>query len=383
MKPTLITLALVLLSGCSQTIDDKQKPFISKAELGQQLYFDTNLSANRSQSCATCHAPDSGFADPRDNGVKGAVSLGADGQSLGDRNAPTAAYAMFSPRFQLTSEGIYKGGQFHDGRESNLSGQAGGPPTNPGEMAMPSKQATVERLLENSNYKTAFLTLYGTDIFADADAAYAAMADSIAAFERTELFAPFNSKYDRFLAGTEKLTEQEELGRTLFFSEQFTNCNQCHQLRSSPAAEKETFTNYEYHNIGVPVNGLVRGLNGVAESHVDRGLLDNPGVNDAAQSGKFKVPTLRNVAITGPYMHNGVFQDLRTVVLFYNKYNSKSEKRQINPETSQTWQQPEVGENISWQELESGPALNDQRIDALVAFMQTLTDKRYESMLKQ
>ena len=377
---------LALLSGCmsssaTQQQDPKQLEQ-QKALLGQQLYFDVNLSQNRTQSCATCHAPDKGFADPRDNGVAGAVSLGDDGKSLGDRNAPTAAYAMFSPAFKLNKDGKYVGGQFHDGRESSLAGQAGGPPTNPIEMGLPSKTIAVDRLLENVAYVKSFKAIYGDEIFADAEQAYAAMADSIAAFERTELFAPFDSKYDRFLRGEYKLTAQEELGRTLFFSQQFTNCNQCHQLQTSQRHPQETFTNYEYHNIGVPANLAARAKNGVAADHVDRGLLDNPQVTDSKQAGKFKVPTLRNVAVTGPYMHNGVFQDLRTVVLFYDKYNSRSAKRQINPETGKAWGNPEVAENISLKELESGPALKEKRVDALVAFMQTLTDQRYEHLVK-
>ncbi|MCV6611827.1 MAG: methylamine utilization protein MauG [Amphritea sp.] len=370
------------MTGCSTDQTAPAKTSLSKAELGQALYFDTNLSANRTQSCATCHAPEAGFADPRDNGVKGAVSLGDDGKSLGDRHAPSAAYAMFSPDFQLGKNGIYKGGQFHDGRENDLAGQAGGPPTNPIEMGLTSKAMAVTRLQENPIYVDNFTTLYGSDIFADSDKAYAAMADSIASFERTELFAPFDSKYDRFLKGEAELTTEEELGRTLFFSQQFTNCNLCHQLKPNPGAEQETFSNYEYRNIGVPVNKAVRAVNGVAADHIDHGLLDNPAVNDPNQDGKFKTPTLRNVAITGPYMHNGVFQDLRTVVLFYNKYNSRSAKRQINPETGEQWAAPEVPQTLDMKELETGPALNDQRIDALVAFMKTLTDKRYEHMLR-
>ena len=81
-------------------------------------------------------------------------------------------------------------------------------------------------------------------------------------------------------------------------------------------------------------------------------------------------------------MHNGVFQDLRTVILFYNKYNSKSQKRQINPETGANWLPPEVDTNLSMEELKTGPALNDKKINALVAFLKTLTDQRYEHMLQ-
>jgi cytochrome c peroxidase len=90
---------------------------------------------------------------------------------------------------------------------------------------------------------------------------------------------------------------------------------------------------------------------------------------------------LRNVAVTGPYMHNGVFKELRTVILFYNKYVAKSPRRQINPETGKAFDSPEVAENLSLKELKSAPALDDKRIDALVAFLKTLTDKRYEHLL--
>ena len=356
----------------------------SKKELlGQQLFFDVNLSKNRTQSCATCHNPSHGFIDDRDNGVKGAASLGDDGQSIGDRNAPTASYALFSPDFHLNKKGQYVGGQFHDGREKDLKGQAGGPPTNPGEMAMPDKATTVARILENKAYVTQFKAVYGETIFEDNDKAYAAMADSMANFEKTALFAPFDSKYDRYLKGEYKLTQQEDLGMTLFFSQQFTNCNLCHQLNKSPISKTETFSNYEYHNIGTPVNTALRKANGKGEDFIDHGLLDNPAIDDVKQDGKFKVPTLRNIAVTAPYMHNGVFSELKTVILFYDKYNSKRAKRKINPETKQPWGKPEVAENIALNELKTGPALPNKRINAIVAFLKTLTDKRYEHLLEK
>jgi cytochrome c peroxidase len=349
--------------------------------LGQALYFDVNLSKNRTQSCASCHSPEHGFADPRGSGVRAAASLGDDGRSLGDRNAPTAAYARFSPHFHRNRDGRYVGGQFLDGRAGDLADQAGGPPLNPIEMGMPDKAAVVARLRENPAYVGAFARLFGDEVWSDTEWAYAAMAQSIAAFEETAIFAPFDSKYDRYLRGEYKLTPQEDLGMTLFFSQQFSNCNICHQLKPRPAMEGETFSNYEYHNIGTPPNTALREINGVEAGFVDRGLLAHPAVSDPAEAGKFKVPTLRNVAVTAPYMHNGVFSDLRTVVAFYNKYNSRSARRQINPETGEAWAEPEVGENLSLEELKTGPALDDRRIDALVAFMKTLTDRRYEHLL--
>ena len=121
------------------------------------------------------------------------------------------------------------------------------------------------------------------------------------------------------------------------------------------------------------MNTAVRQANGSKPGHIDHGLLENPAVTDKAQDGKFKVPTLRNVAVTGPYMHNGVFKDLRTTVLFYNRYNTKDPDRLINPETAKPFRVPEVPATLSVKELTHGPALDDKRIDALVAFLKTLT----------
>ncbi len=354
-------------------------------DLGRRLFFDPNLSRNRTQSCATCHDPGAGFADPRGKGALAAVSLGDDGRSLGDRNAPTAGYAALTPGFHRTEEGKYVGGQFLDGREPDLAGQAGGPPLNPLEMGMPDKAAVVARLREDPGYVQAFEGLFGPGVWGDAEGAYRAMTQAIAAFEGTGFFAPFDSKYDRSLRGEYRMTEQEELGQTLFFSTQFTNCHLCHQLHKVPGSPGETFSNYEHHNIGVPANTAVRALNGQPPGHLDLGLAGNPAVQAAAdaqaQRGRFKTPTLRNVAVTGPYMHNGVFKDLRTLVLFYNQYNSKAPARRIDPETGAPWAPPEVPENLSLKELETGPALDDRRIDALVAFLRTLTDRRYEHLL--
>lgn len=345
---------------------------------GEALFSDTNLSKNRTEACATCHDPAAGFSDPRETAVGRAVSLGDDGASLGDRNAPTASYARFSPPFGRTADGKWQGGQFHDGRAATLADQAKGPPLNPIEMGMPDVAAVAARLRENPRYVA---TLAALRPGADDAAAFDAMAEAIAAYEASDTFAPFDSKYDRFLRGEAKLTDQEELGRLLFFSNQFTNCNLCHQLRGTPGAEEETFSNYQFHNIGVPANRAVRAANGAAPDRVDRGLLENPAVSDPAEAGKIKVPTLRNVAVTGPYMHNGVFADLRTVILFYNSYNTRRPERHINPETGAPFDPPEVAQNLSRTELETGPALDDQRIDALVAFLKTLTDARYEPLL--
>jgi len=378
---TKLVTAIVTVISLSE-ISYAEQVFEDKKSLGGALFFDVNLSINRNQSCATCHSPAHGFVDNRDNEFSKAVSVGTDGVSIGDRNAPTAAYAHLIPPFSKNMQGEYVGGQFHDGRANSLAQQAEGPPLNPGEMAMPNKEKVLERLLANPVYVDSFKKLFNDNVLKDASSAYEAMADSIALFEKSAIFSPFDSKYDRYLKGEYEMTASEQLGETIFFSQQFSNCNACHQLKKLPGSSGETFSNYQYHNIGVPKNMQVREANGLGDSYVDRGLYENPLVNSEEHIGKFKVPSLRNVAVTGPFMHNGVFKDLKTVVLFYDKYNSRRESRQINPETFKNWQEPEIDQNIAFDMLKA-KALTDQRIDALVAFMKTLTDQRFEHLIDQ
>ena len=385
MRPFLTIAAIGLASAGLALAAGGDTPYPTREKLGEALFHDVNLSRNRTQACATCHMPDRAFSDRHDQPHGNPVSLGDDGKSLGDRNAPSATYAAISPPFGKDADGAWIGGQFWDGRASRLEDQAGGPPLNPVEMGMPDEAAVAARVMENAEYVKAFAAFYGRDVLDDPKATFRAVTEAIAAYERMPEFAPFDSKYDRYLRGEVKFTDEEELGRTLFFSKQFTNCNLCHDIKARDGRiEGATFTSYKYFNIGVPANVAVRKRNGAGPDHVDPGLAANPLVaGDPKARGKFKVPSLRNVAVTGPYMHNGVFRDLRTVILFYNKYNSKKKSRQIDPETGERWAPPEVAENIDMEKLETGPGLDDRRIDALVAFLKTLTDGRYEHLLSQ
>lgn len=363
----------------SLQLSAKTKNIVSQEHLGRMLFFDVNLSKKRNMSCATCHNPEAAFIDDRQNSSKGMVSIGSDNKSFGVRNTPTASYAAFSPQFFYSKKKkTYIGGQFLDGRATTLAEQAAGPPLNPVEMQMPNKESVVARLQENPFYVVAFKDLYGKDIWQDHEAAYQAMTLSIEAFEKTKFFAPFDSKYDRFLRGEYELTLLEDLGRSLFFSATNVNCSTCHQLKPEDS-EGEVFTNYEYRNIGVPKNQNLIAHNQLPKNFIDHGLIENPQVKSKKHDGKFKVSTLRNVAVTAPYMHNGVFKDLRTVVLFYDKFNNP--ERKINPETKEVWQKAEVPQTVALDELKA-KVLTDRKVDALVAFMRLLTDKRYEHLLE-
>jgi cytochrome c peroxidase len=366
--------ALAVLAICGPATADS-----SLVDLGRMLFFDARLSLQRTQSCSSCHDPARAFADPGTNDLSGAVSLGGDHQSLGDRNAPALTYAHLTPEFSQQN-GEYTGGLFLDGRAASLVEQAQEPILNPIEMALPDARAVRDRLRENPAYVEMFERLLGPDSLASSKQALHSVATAIAAFESSTAFAPFDSKYDRYLRGEVALSRDEEMGRILFFSS-LVNCNQCHVLDAREDRSGEVFTNYRYHNIGIPLNQRAREANGLGLDHVDTGLLQNPKVKDKAQAGRFRVPTLRNVAVTGPYMHNGVFAELETAIIFYNKYLVGNEASRTNPETGQPWGDAEVPQTIDVEILGAGQPLTDKHIKQLMAFLKALTDQRYEHLL--
>jgi cytochrome c peroxidase len=401
----LAILAITFVTGCSDSRTSTSQPspehmpapahvFSSAEELGESLFFDKNLSFNRTQACATCHDPERAFTDSRldPNGLPPAFSLGDDGFSQASRNAPTAAYTSSTPVFQYGAharfnsqqpdyEG-YIGGQFLDGRATDLESQAKGPPLGALEMGMPDEASVVERLRENPDYVASFKAIHGEDIFDNIDATYNAMAESIAAFERTDIFSSFDSKYDKSLTGDYVYAPDSKaaLGKALFFSQQFTNCATCHQLVAN-GSRSEVFTNFEYHNIGIPVNVEARLAGNISLDDLDEGLFGHPEVDDPAQIGKYRVPTLRNVAVTGPYMNNGVFRRLDTVIRFYDQFLTGSDNF-INPETGAPWREPPFPDTMSLVELEDGGKLSEDDIEGLVCFLGTLTDERYEPLIE-
>ncbi len=358
-------LTFTLFSGCSgESVADANN---AKAKFGKALFLDTNLSNNGTMACATCHDLNHAMVDSRATSITNGASTGADGASIGDRNAPTAAYAAFSPEFGVDEDGLYVGGEFLDGRASDLKAQAKGPFLNPGEMNN-TIEGVVSAVKADATLNAQMKTIYGTKIFDNNISAYNAIAESIATFEKTVEFAPFDSKFDRWNEGSYSFTPQEAEGKKLF--EGKATCVACHPI----SGYHSPITDYSYDNLGVPANTALRSLNGVTA--VDNGLGGRNDINNGALYGAFKVPTLRNVAVTGPYMHNGIFQNLKTVVHFYNTRDIGG----INPETNATWAVPEVPETVNHMEL-GDLGLSDAQEDAIVAFLKTFTDKKFESLI--
>lgn len=347
--------------------------------LGKFLYEDTTLSTPDGQSCESCHHPAAGFADP-DSDLP--VSQGVLPKNrFGNRNSPSSAYAMFSPVFHFDQvEELWIGGQFWDGRATGevlgdpLADQALGPFLNPLEMNNPDKR-TVINDIKNSDYADLFVEVcggtFGKRIFKNVEEAYDCVALSIASFERTAAFAEFSSKYDAYLAEEIELTDQEKSGLELF--EGTAMCSACHISEPGPNDEPPLFTDFTYDNLGVPKNPdnpfyyLPSPFNPDGVDFVDLGLggfLQSAGYPLEVyepEMGKVKVMTLRNIADTGPYMHNGVFATLEEVVHFYNTRDVES------------WPPPEVPENVNTDELGDLGLTSDEEA-AIVAFLMTLSD---------
>jgi len=385
----LIVTSAILLSGLAaeaqmETIEIPRLPgdnkLSLKAQLGKQLFFDKNLSTPTGQACAYCHDPKTFFVDPESN-IR-PTSEGADEDLKGARNAPMVNYAAFSPLFHFDRQkGMYVGGYFLDGRAASMRDQAKGPFLNPIEMGNSDALAVVNKV-QSSTYKALFERVYGINAFDNANKAYNNIADAITAFERSPVFKSFDSKYDYFLAGKAKLTAQEMRGRDLFENPNKGNCAACHPSRPAKDGTPPLFTDFTYDNLGIPKNpenpfyDLPPEFNPAGTAFIDKGLGGFFG--EAAENGKFKVPSLRNIEKTGPYMHNGYFKTLRGVMLFYRSRDEwpvcknplVSEAEAIK---SHCWPSPEVKKNINVRELGELP-LSNAEIDDIIVFLNTLTD---------
>ncbi|HID82835.1 MAG TPA: cytochrome-c peroxidase [Chromatiales bacterium] len=372
---TSITFTTLLgLAGCggggSAPVEQEPDtdPLVLKQDLGKRLFSDTNLSTPPGQSCASCHEAVTGFADPDSNLP---VSQGVHLDRFGNRNAPTVAYAVQAPEFHFDqNRQKYIGGQFVDGRAANLAEQAKQPFLNPLEMANPDKFTVVQKI-RDSDYADLFEQVYGVDSLNDTETAFDQVADAIATFEKMEQFSPFTSKFDFVMKGEEQFTEQERRGFQLFDGK--GQCFVCHQFPLS--------TDHSYSNLGVPKNPdnpfytVAAEFNPDGSDFVDWGLGANPNLVTAAslENGKFKVPTLRNVAITAPYMHNGVFKTLEEVVNFYNTRDVLPRCGATGTSGVDCWPAPEVAENVDT-ELLGNLGLTNEEVADLVAFLKTLTD---------
>lgn len=384
---TIFSLAFVLCGAAALTAPMAQDTD-NMVDLGKALFFDKNLSVNRTQSCASCHDPSVGFTGPNSEiNAHGAVEPGAMPDRFGNRKPPTAAYGGESPILYYDPDynggmGSWIGGMFWDGRATGhtlgdpLAEQAMGPFLNPLEMNMPGAKQVCIRVA-NSDYATLFEQVWGPgslDPVKDVSGTYERIARSIATYETSAEVNPFTSKFDIFwdnakAAGKDVtkiqcpgngmgcgmvgmgsggggmgggmgnwpnrwtnyrglgLTDQELIGLAMFNDPNRGNCSSCHALKEG-AAGYPLFTDFSYHNLGIPKNpenpfySMPKKWNPDGADWLDYGLggyLKSAGYGDEVyepEMGKFKTPTVRNVDLrpypefVKAYGHNGFFKSL-------------------------------------------------------------------------
>jgi cytochrome c peroxidase len=286
--------------------------------IGKNLFFDTTLSNPPGQSCGSCHDPLGGFSG--NFGSQAGVPFAADGVTLGLRNTPTAGYGVFAPEFSLSTVGsrpVARGGQFLDGRAASLEEQAGIPLFAAGEMNLPNPAELAARIAR-APYAALLQEEFGPAVFDDAGLVLRSFTRAVAAFERSARFAPFTSRFDRWLDGEATLSAVELEGFALFVDPAKGNCAGCHAVDpASRSPQRLLFTDFGYYTLGVPRNPRIPANADV--QFFDLGLCGprREPVPDGRLCGAFKVPTLRNVAHKRAFMHNGVFSTLREAVAFH------------------------------------------------------------------
>lgn len=326
---------------------------VEKIALGDVLYNDTRFSSTGTVSCATCHALDKGLTDSPLT-----VSVGIN-DLTGTRNAPTIINAA------------YNATQFWDGRSPSLEEQSRHPFVNPVEMGLESHDPIMEVVRTDPAYVEAFRAVFGVE----GDAVtidHVTMA--IAAFERTQIGG--NSPFDRwYFAGEEDaIGEDAKRGFQVFLTN--GRCVSCHMIEQDFAL----FTDHKFHNIGVGINAIVDRVPQLAGAFmeakargvdVDVAVLTDPDTSelgrfaisdDLGDMGAFKTSTLRNIALTPPYMHDGSLATLEDVVVHYNNGGTLDPEQEVNPYLSGGIRPLN---------------LTDQQIDDLVAFMETLTSPNF------
>jgi cytochrome c peroxidase len=331
---------------------DNDPPSIAKIQLGRKLFFDRRISHNNTMSCAMCHVPEQGFTV---NEI--ATAVGGGGQSL-RRNTPTLLNAAFM------------GPIFHDGRETSLENQVIGPLLATDEMANPSVGYLIEKIKQLDDYNGLFERAFGRGVSIEN------IGQALAAYERTLISA--NSSFDRWYYGKDAnaLTTKEEKGFYLFIGK--AKCVNCHLINK----EYALFTDNDFHNTGLGwyysmvklstrqkirvqlAPGVFTSISRDAVESVGHPKRNDLGRYEVTQKPsdrwRFKTPTLRNIALTAPYMHDGSFSTLRQVVMFYIRGGHPHDN--LDP-------------------LIAPLHLNSEEVEALVEFLNTLTGDNIQELI--
>lgn len=320
------------------------------AAVGREVFLDATLSNPPGTSCVSCHQPEAAFADPRP------VSVGAKPGSLGTRNAPSLMYAALIPNMDqedlLDEAGIqswvWQGGLFQDGSARTLHEQVSVPMFHAREMNI-GGEADLAAKMRKAEYASRLRGDLTESEWADdgkvAHRSYRALVE----FLKEPMFRPFDARIDDHLAGkSDALTDQEKRGLEVFKNK--GKCADCHFLHAT-SWPKALLSDFGYDNLGVPSRG-----------DKDSGLAGHTLAD--GEMGQFRAPSLRNVALTAPYFHNGSVATLNEVMEFYNRRDKEPQR----------WGTTDFPETVNHTDL-GDLGLTDQEVDDLVALMDAFTDR--------
>jgi cytochrome c peroxidase len=363
-----------------------------REKVGQSIFLDTTLSNPPGTSCSSCHDADTAFAG--NNGSDSGVARGSRPGHFARRNAPSVMYLKYVPHFHFALEDDDDvaetpfGGLTWSGRADTVAEFSRLPLLDADEMNNAS-EAEIARKLRAAPY-AADLAREFPGALDTTGSAVKALGAALQAFLTSETMSPFTSKFDDFLRGKVQLSPLETKGLAAFENRAKGACKNCHMMyEHSNRPESSLFTNYSYDAVGVPRNGAIA-ANADAKRY-DLGLCERTKEKDAPSSdakwcGSFRTPSLRNVAVRQRFMHNGKFSKLRDVVAFYAT-------RSTNPDR---WYRHGAAFDDSPDRYRSNvntlsfpynrhegdpPAMDDAEIDAIVAFLETLTDEPYRSRM--
>jgi cytochrome c peroxidase len=367
-----------------KTASSQPTDVAARAALGRKMFFDATLSDPPGTSCATCHDPAHGYSG--NNGSNAGTARGSRPGHFARRNTPSVLYLKYTPRFAFRWEEDVNlpdamGGFFWDGRSDSIASLAKQPLFNPDEMNA-RDAAQVAAKLRAAPYAGELRDTFGA--VADDSAALDAFGAGIDAFLRSDAMAPFTSRYDDVVRGKASFTAIEARGLALFKDRAKGACDACHRLsEASGKPERSLFTDYGFEAVGAPRNRRLAPNRdpktfdlGLCERH------DHPHMDEERLCGAFRTPSLRNVAVRPSFMHNGAFTNLRDVVAFYATrgtdpkrwyasgapFDDLPEQYRANVNVERVPYDRAVGEK---------PRLDDDEIDAIVAFLQTLTDSEH------
>ncbi len=400
LRPLTLALVTTLLAACGggspgtvsspdssgtaarEQAEALRSPPPSLASVGERLFNETRLSASGQLSCAGCHVAAQAHAD-KAGGFLPVGGLAMDQQGL--RSSPSLRYLNGTPAFSIDDQGRAHGGLFWDGRANDRVAQARGPLFAAKEMANADVASYVRRLRTAAAFAD-LLAASGLPASASDAQLLDASLQALARYQQQDPgFAPFSSKFDAVQDGRARFSEQEARGFAAFTDPRKGNCAACHSASppaNAPAGARALFTNHAYFALGVPRN---RSAATQDPAFHDLGLCGPQRSDLSAQAslcGKFRVPSLRNVALTAPYFHNARFQTLEEVVGFYAT-------RDLDPAR---WYPVVNGQVQRFDDLPAVyqanvhrgppfdrrpgqlPALSPQEVSDIVSFLKTLSD---------